>query len=71
MFETNGAIQGVFLREPVEMLFKFFACLQRWGKRLRAADQERLERLVASVRAWSNDFMKHGRAAREEDLEFF
>ena len=39
------------------IMLRICACLQRWKVRLRAADQEKLDRWMIEVRAWVETYL--------------
>ena len=39
-------------------MFKLLGCVQEWKCRLSAGDQEKLNKMVASVRTWLEKFRK-------------
>jgi hypothetical protein len=62
-------IEGVFVRNPMEVFYKLCMLLQKWKARLKSADQESLEEGVKKIRRWIEDFSK--KAKEREPKDFF
>ena len=45
-------IEGLFVRNPVELIFRIISCFQKWDVLLRAADQKTLDVQKLQVAAW-------------------
>ena len=53
---NKRAVRGEFLREPIGVLFKICACLQKWKVRLRVGDRQKLDKWVAEVSSWMKSY---------------
>ena len=45
-------IEGLFVRNPVELIFRIISCFQKWDVLLRAADRKTLDVQKLQVAAW-------------------
>ncbi|CAL5053999.1 unnamed protein product [Urochloa decumbens] len=55
------AIEGVFPRNPTDVLHKIYAYFQRWRVLLKGEDQAKLDTGMAQVRVWMEAFMEKRR----------
>jgi hypothetical protein len=46
------AIEGVFLKRPADIFYKYLAHLQKWRLKLKCADQEQLDSWMVKTKSW-------------------
>lgn len=51
-------IEGVFPRQPTEILYKVKLWLQKWQVFLRRDEKTRLEEMIEKAKSWWKDFIK-------------
>jgi hypothetical protein len=49
-------MEGEFLRNPADIIFKILVCLQKWRIRLRPTDQDNQDKWTTVVKAWGDSF---------------
>jgi hypothetical protein len=52
------AIEGVFPKDPADILFKIHTCLQRWRARLECTEAAKLDEMMAQARGWTEAFLE-------------
>lgn len=53
---NRGAFEGVYPRQPMDMIYKFLSCLQRWRTLLTGDEHTKLDNFMKTVEEWSKDF---------------
>jgi len=64
------AIEGVFLRAPTNIIFKFDSFIQRWRRLLRESDRTTLDGWNAQVKGWVEKFLERVRDRPPSDDVF-
>lgn len=50
------AFEGVFPRQPMDVIFKFLSCLQYWRTLIHGADRSHLDEFLKNIEDWSKNF---------------
>lgn len=53
---TKQCLKRVFIKNPIDVIFKILSCLQHWQVLLKGDDGEKLDRFRASAEDWVKDF---------------